>query len=84
MREYCKPAIGLTLVFSVGLLTIPAARYVEAAPMAQLGPLEMTVGTVVSVTGGTFQLERQALSNPSTLEQVTIQRTVPFQVTLPP
>jgi hypothetical protein len=71
--RYARPAIWLALVLALGLIAVPATRYAEAAPVAQLGPLETTSGTVVSVSGGNFQLERPALSNPNTLEQLTVQ-----------
>jgi hypothetical protein len=73
MGRHVKPAVGVSLVLVVALLGISATRYAEAAPAAQLGPPETTSGTVVAVSTGTFQLERPALTNPATLEQVTIQ-----------
>jgi hypothetical protein len=56
----------------LALVAVPATRFAEAAPAAQLGPIETTSGTVVAVSAATFQLERPALSNPNTFEQVTI------------
>lgn len=79
--QQVRGAIALLTVFAlaVGGLAASVAGGVQAAPAAQLGPIESFTGTVVPGTivpaGASvrFNVERPAKSNPAELEQLIVE-----------